>query len=58
MEYIIVKFDDKNQRATVSLRADEILPQLQEKETEEPESMIFMHILKRVVNRGPLENLI
>ncbi|XP_045454710.1 glutamate--cysteine ligase isoform X2 [Melitaea cinxia] len=39
VEYIIVKFDDKNQRATVSLRADEILPQLQEKETEEPENV-------------------
>ncbi|KAJ0181262.1 hypothetical protein K1T71_003347 [Dendrolimus kikuchii] len=39
VEYIIVKFDDKNQRATVSLRADELLPQLQEKEKENPQSV-------------------
>ncbi|XP_052737128.1 glutamate--cysteine ligase catalytic subunit [Bicyclus anynana] len=36
VEYIIVKFDDKNQRATVSLRAEEILPKLQEKEQADP----------------------
>lgn len=38
MEYIIVKFDDVKQRATVSLRANELLPQLQEKEQADPES--------------------
>ncbi|XP_050673490.1 glutamate--cysteine ligase catalytic subunit [Leptidea sinapis] len=39
VEYIIVKFDDDNQRATVSLRADEILPELQKKEVEDPENV-------------------
>ncbi|XP_047535750.1 glutamate--cysteine ligase catalytic subunit isoform X1 [Vanessa atalanta] len=39
VEYIIVKFDDKNQRATVSLRADELLPKLQEKELEDPQNV-------------------
>lgn len=38
VEYIIVKFDDENHRATVSLRADEILPKLQEKENNDPQS--------------------
>lgn len=36
VEYIIVKFDDENERATVSLRADELLPQLQETELKDP----------------------
>ncbi|XP_073945249.1 glutamate--cysteine ligase [Choristoneura fumiferana] len=39
VEYIIVKFDDENQRATVSLRADELLPQLQEKEQADPQNV-------------------
>ncbi|CAG4923557.1 unnamed protein product [Colias eurytheme] len=39
VEYIIVKFDDENQRATVSLRADEILPELQKKEIEDPQNV-------------------
>ncbi|CAG9782921.1 unnamed protein product [Diatraea saccharalis] len=39
VEYIIVKFDDENQRATVSLRADEILPKLQEQEQANPQSV-------------------
>ncbi|KAI5635345.1 glutamate-cysteine ligase domain-containing protein [Phthorimaea operculella] len=39
VEYIIVKFDDENQKATVSLRASTILPQLQEKELEDPENV-------------------
>ncbi|XP_041973973.1 glutamate--cysteine ligase catalytic subunit [Aricia agestis] len=39
VEYIIVKFDDENQRATVSLRAAELLPQLQEKELTNPQSV-------------------
>lgn len=33
-----MKFDDKNQRATVSLRASELLPLLQQKELVDPES--------------------
>lgn len=41
VEYIIVKFDDENQRATVSLRAEELLPKLQEKEQENPQSKFF-----------------
>lgn len=41
MEYIIVKFDDENQRATVSLRAEELLPILQEKEHADPQSIIY-----------------
>jgi hypothetical protein len=32
IEYILVRFDDKNQNAQLSLRAPEILPVLQEKE--------------------------
>jgi hypothetical protein len=32
IEYILVRFDDKNQRAQLALRASEVLPQLQEKE--------------------------
>lgn len=43
VEYIIVKFDDENQRATVSLRADELLPKLQEKEMEDPQSKFQLH---------------
>ncbi|KAM3966577.1 glutamate--cysteine ligase [Aphomia sociella] len=39
VEYIIVKFDDENQRATVSLRADELLPKLQEKELMDPQNV-------------------
>ncbi|XP_026763971.2 glutamate--cysteine ligase catalytic subunit [Galleria mellonella] len=39
VEYIIVKFDDENQRATVSLRADELLPKLQEKELADPQNV-------------------
>ncbi|XP_053600985.1 glutamate--cysteine ligase catalytic subunit [Plodia interpunctella] len=39
VEYIIVKFDDENQRATVSLRADELLPKLQEKEHQDPQNV-------------------
>ncbi|CAF4882486.1 unnamed protein product [Pieris macdunnoughi] len=38
VEYIIVKFDDENKRATVSLRAVELLPELQKKELEDPEN--------------------
>lgn len=38
MEYIVVKFDDENERATVSLRADDLLPKLQEKEHADPQS--------------------
>ncbi|XP_049887641.1 glutamate--cysteine ligase catalytic subunit [Pectinophora gossypiella] len=39
VEYIIVKFDDENQRATVSLRAGDVLPKLQEKELENPQTV-------------------
>ncbi|XP_032514571.1 glutamate--cysteine ligase catalytic subunit [Danaus plexippus] len=39
VEYIIVKFDDVNQRATVSLRAEEVLPKLQEKELKDPQNV-------------------
>ncbi|XP_037300151.1 glutamate--cysteine ligase catalytic subunit [Manduca sexta] len=39
VEYIIVKFDDENQKATVSLRADELLPKLQEKELADPQNV-------------------
>ncbi|CAK1599941.1 unnamed protein product [Parnassius mnemosyne] len=39
VEYIIVKFDDENERATVSLRADELLPKLQEKEHADPQNV-------------------
>ncbi|CAH0722674.1 unnamed protein product, partial [Brenthis ino] len=39
VEYIIVKFDDENQRATVSLRAAELLPILQEKEHADPQNV-------------------
>ncbi|CAG4963101.1 unnamed protein product [Parnassius apollo] len=39
VEYIIVKFDDENERATVSLRADDILPKLQEKERADPQNV-------------------
>ncbi|XP_045760592.1 glutamate--cysteine ligase catalytic subunit isoform X1 [Maniola jurtina] len=39
VEYIIVKFDDENRRATVSLRADELLPKLQEKELADPQNV-------------------
>lgn len=36
VEYVIIRFDDDNQVAQVSLRADEILPLLQEKELLDP----------------------
>ncbi|XP_075982985.1 glutamate--cysteine ligase [Anticarsia gemmatalis] len=39
VEYIIVKFDDENQRATVSLRAKDLLPKLQEKELADPQNV-------------------
>ncbi|XP_004924668.1 glutamate--cysteine ligase catalytic subunit [Bombyx mori] len=39
VEYVIVKFDDKNERATVSLRANELLPKLQEKELADPQNV-------------------
>lgn len=39
VEYIIVKFDDENKKATVSLRAEEILNKLQEKELADPENV-------------------
>ncbi|GBP31256.1 Glutamate--cysteine ligase catalytic subunit [Eumeta japonica] len=39
VEYIIVKFDDANQRATVSLRAEEVLSKLQEKEAANPQNV-------------------
>ncbi|XP_045541951.1 glutamate--cysteine ligase catalytic subunit isoform X2 [Papilio machaon] len=39
VEYIIVKFDDENERATVSLRADDLLPKLQEKEHADPQNV-------------------
>lgn len=39
VEYIIVKFDDDKQRATVSLRAHELLPRLQEKEHADPQNV-------------------
>lgn len=39
VEYIIVKFDDENQRATVSLRAEELLPKLQEQELANPQNV-------------------
>jgi hypothetical protein len=32
IEYILVRFDDANQRAQLALRAADILPKLQEKE--------------------------
>ncbi|XP_068628616.1 glutamate--cysteine ligase [Battus philenor] len=39
VEYIIVKFDDENSRATVSLIADKLLPKLQEKEHADPQNV-------------------
>ncbi|CAH2068772.1 unnamed protein product, partial [Iphiclides podalirius] len=39
VEYIIVKFDDENERAMVSLRADSLLPKLQEKEQADPQNV-------------------
>lgn len=36
VEYVILRFDDDNQVAQVSLRADEILTKLQEKELQDP----------------------
>lgn len=39
VEYIIVKFDDENKRATVSLRTEELLPLLQEKEHADPHNV-------------------
>ncbi|KAJ8734851.1 hypothetical protein PYW08_014101 [Mythimna loreyi] len=39
VEYIIVKFDDENERATVSLRANELLPRLQEPELKDPQNV-------------------
>ncbi|CAH1643387.1 unnamed protein product [Spodoptera littoralis] len=39
VEYIIVKFDDENQRATVSLIAHNLLPKLQEKELADPQNV-------------------
>lgn len=39
VEYVIIRFDDDNQVAQVSLRADEILSKLQEKELEDPEGV-------------------
>lgn len=36
VEYVLIKFDDDNQVAQVSLRADEILTKLQEKELQDP----------------------
>ncbi|CAB3237386.1 unnamed protein product [Arctia plantaginis] len=39
VEYIIVKFDDEKERATVSLRAKDLLPQLQEKEVADPQNV-------------------
>lgn len=36
VEYVIVKFDDKNEVAQVSLRADDILTKLQEAELKDP----------------------
>lgn len=38
-----MKFDDKNERATVSLRANELLPKLQEKELADPQSKLFFY---------------
>ena len=43
---MIVKFDDENQRVTVSLRAEELLPILQEKEHADPESTCTLNITK------------
>lgn len=40
---MIVKFDDEKERATVSLRADELLPQLQEKEHKDPQSKYYIY---------------
>lgn len=39
VEYMIIKFDDEKQTAQVSLRALEILDQLQEKELKDPSSV-------------------
>lgn len=57
MEYIIVKFDDENQRATVSLRAEELLPILQEKEHAEPESIYTKYNFKKKINLVIFETL-
>lgn len=36
VEYILVKFDDENKTAQVSLRAEEVLAKLNEKEMADP----------------------
>lgn len=36
VEYILVKFDDENKTAQVSLRAEEVLAKLNEKEAADP----------------------
>lgn len=36
VEYILVKFDDENKSAQVSLRAEEVLAKLNEKEAADP----------------------
>lgn len=36
VEYILVKFDDENKKAQVSLRAEEVLAKLNEKEMADP----------------------
>lgn len=57
VEYIIVKFDDENHRATVSLRADEILPKLQEKENNDPQSE-YCHCWTRKLLNIFIENVL
>lgn len=39
VEYVIIRFDDKNQVAQVSLRAEDLLKTLQEKELADPEGV-------------------
>lgn len=47
VEYILVKFDDENKTAQVSLRAEEVLAKLNEKEMADPkgEKNNSLHIM-------------
>ena len=46
VEYVIVKFDDEKKRVTVSLRAQEMLAKLNEKEMADPEGIFFIHLIE------------
>lgn len=44
MEYILVKFDDQNKNARVSLRAQELLAILNQREAENPTGEVYKKI--------------